>query len=337
MSVLSEARFDEISSKFKNLGPILVVGDLGIDKYTYGDVRRISPEAPVPVLEVTKEWLKLGLAANISHNLDTLNVPSTLCGVIGEDMNGKVFHNLMKESSLSSDCLIGVPGRPTTFKERMVTNTQQICRVDYETKELINPAVTKQILEMVQKEADSHSALIIEDYAKGTFSRELIAGLVEIFKGQNKLITTDPSKTTHPLFYEGVTLLKPNQIESELMVQSLGYRETSIEKMAEILVDKLKLEKVVITMGGDGMALLDTANNKGLEVIPTVATEVFDVSGAGDTAISAITSALLAGGTLKEACWIGNCASGVVVGKTGTATVSLNELKSFHHRISKTL
>ncbi|MCK5883830.1 MAG: bifunctional hydroxymethylpyrimidine kinase/phosphomethylpyrimidine kinase [Bacteriovoracaceae bacterium] len=337
MSVLSELRFDEISTGFKSLGPILVVGDLGIDKYTYGDVKRISPEAPVPVLEVSREWLKLGLAANISHNLNTLHVPSTLCGVIGEDLNGKVFHNLMQESSLNSNCLISVPGRPTTFKERIVTNTQQICRVDYESKELVSASVVKQILESVQKEADTHSALIIEDYGKGTFSRELIAGLVEIFSGEKKLITADPSRTTPPIFFEGVTLLKPNQVESELMVQSLGYSDTAIDKMAEILIDKLKLEKIVITMGGDGMALLDTKNNKGLEVIPTLANEVFDVSGAGDTAISAITSALLAGSTLKEACWIGNCAAGVVVGKTGTATVSMEELKSFHKRISQSL
>lgn len=337
MSVLSESRFDEISNGFNRLNPILVVGDLGIDKYTYGDVKRISPEAPVPVLEVSKEWLKLGLAANISHNLDTLLVPSTLCGVIGEDNNGRLFHDLMNESSLRTDLLVKVPGRPTTFKERVVTKTQQICRVDYESKESICNKTTKEILDVVQKEVSTHSSLIIEDYGKGTFSSELIHGLVEIFNGENKLITTDPSRTTPPLFYKGVTLLKPNQIEAEMMVRSLGYSDTKIEKMAEILVDKLDLTMLVITMGGEGMALVDMRNSSGLEIIPTLATEVFDVSGAGDTAISAITSALLAGATLKEACWIGNCASGVVVGKTGTATVSMKELKAFHQRIIKAL
>ena len=337
MTVLSIERFNKITEQFKNIAPIFVVGDVGIDKYTYGDVKRISPEAPVPVLEVTKEWLKLGLAANISHNLDTLQVRSSLCGVIGQDLNGKIFNDLMRESNLLSDHLVEVSGRPTTFKERIVTNTQQICRVDYESKDAISNDIVSSLLKKAESSADAHSSLIIEDYAKGTFNLELVQGLTKIYKDQGKIVATDPSRSTPAHFYKGVTLLKPNRVEAELMVAQLGYREKSVEKMAEILMDKLDLTMLVITLGGDGMGLLDGRNSKGLKVIPTVATEVFDVSGAGDTAISAITSALVAGASLEEACWIGNCASGVVVGKTGTATVSLQELALFHRRIIECL
>ncbi len=337
MTVLSIDRFNKITSQFKNIAPILVVGDVGIDKYTFGDVKRISPEAPVPVLEVTKEWLKLGLAANISHNLDTLQVSSSLCGVIGQDLNGKIFNDLMRESNLHCRHLVEVAGRPTTFKERIVTKTQQICRVDYESKDSVTDEVVEALLNKAEASVAEHSALIIEDYAKGTFNQKLVQGLTQIFKQQGKIVATDPSRSTPALFYKGVTLLKPNRVEAELMVNQLGYREKSVEKMAEILMDKLDLTMLVITLGGDGMGLIDGRNAKGLKIIPTVATEVFDVSGAGDTAISAITSALVAGASLEEACWIGNCASGVVVGKNGTATVSLQELALFHRRISECL
>lgn len=337
MTVLSIDRFNQITEKFQSIDPIFVIGDVGIDKYTYGDVRRISPEAPVPVLEVTKEWLKLGLAANISHNLDTLHVKSSLCGIIGDDLNGRVFNDLMHESNLEIDCLVPVLGRPTTFKERIVTNTQQICRVDYESKDGISADVVKRLLGKAEEKVSGHGALIIEDYAKGTFNFELVQGISKIFKEQGKLVATDPSRSTPAHFYKGVTLLKPNRIEAEMMVEQLGYREKSVEKMAEILIDKLDLTMLVITLGGDGMALIDTRTSQSIKRIPTLATEVFDVSGAGDTAISAITSSLVAGASLEEACWIGNCASGVVVGKTGTATVSLQELSHFHKRIIECL
>lgn len=337
MSIISTDSFNNIVSKFPKVDPILVIGDLGIDKYTHGDVKRISPEAPVPVLEVTKEWLKLGLAANVSHNLNTLGVKSTLCGVIGEDLNGKIFDNLMNECSLGPEGLIRIAGRPTTFKERVVTNTQQICRVDYESKDMIKSNVVEQVIGRVDQLKSGHGAVIIEDYAKGLFSESLISGIVDLFKGTDKIVAVDPSRTTPPMFYKGVTLLKPNQVESELMVQNLGYRETNIDKIAEILIDKLDLTMLIITMGGDGMALVDTRISDKLTVIPTVATEVFDVSGAGDTAISAITSSLLAGASLEEAAWIGNCASGVVVGKSGTATLSIAELTEFHAHLQQTL
>lgn len=333
--IISPKRFNEIISQFKSIDPIIVVGDVGIDKYTFGEVKRISPEAPVPVLEVTKEWLKLGLAANISHNLYTLGVKSTLCGVVGDDNNANLFDNLLEDEKLNTWGIVRTKSRPTIFKERVTTNTQQICRIDYESSEPIDEETEQKILQRVEEFVESHKALIIEDYAKGTLTKNLIASLISKFKAKGKLVAVDPGRSTPPLYYKGATLLKPNLSEAKIMVESLGYKEKKLENMAKILVEKLDLQMLVITLGAEGMALLDVKNQPELKIIPTVANEVFDVSGAGDTAISVLTSALLAGATLEEAAWIGNCASGVVVGKKGTATVNLEELNNFYQQLVK--
>jgi rfaE bifunctional protein kinase chain/domain len=332
-NIITQERFDTIVASFSSLNPLIVVGDVGIDKYTFGEVKRISPEAPVPVLEVTKEWLKLGLAANISHNLKTLGIKSTLCGVVGEDINANVFDNLLEEEHLNTWGIVRTKSRPTIFKERVTTNTQQICRIDYESSEEINSDVEQKLLARVKDFSKTHQALIIEDYSKGTLTEKLISTLITDFKSQGKLVAVDPGRTTQPLFYKGATLLKPNLSEARLMVESLGYKEKKIENMAKILLEKLCLDMLVITLGSDGMALLDRKNMNEVSIIPTVANEVFDVSGAGDTAISVLTSALVAGASLEEAAWIGNCASGVVVGKKGTATVNLDELRFFYKNL----
>jgi rfaE bifunctional protein kinase chain/domain len=333
--IISANRFNEITSKFSQIDPIIVVGDVGIDKYTYGEVKRISPEAPVPVLEVTKEWLKLGLAANISHNLNTLGVKSTLCGVVGSDNNANIFDNLLEDEKLNTWGIVRSKSRPTIFKERVTTNTQQICRIDYESSEAIDAETEQKVLARVNEFVKNHKALILEDYAKGTLTQSLISSLIKTFKAEGRLVAVDPGRSTPPLYYKGATLLKPNLSEARLMVENLGYKEKKLENMAKILVEKLDLEMLVITLGADGMALLDVKKQPELKIIPTVANEVFDVSGAGDTAISVLTSALLAGATLEEAAWIGNCASGVVVGKKGTATVNLEELSSFYQKLVK--
>lgn len=332
-NLINEKRFLEITNQFKTLAPICVIGDVGIDKYTYGEVRKISPEAPVPVLEVRKEWLKLGLAANISHNLQTLEINSTLCGVIGDDAHANVFENLLEESGLKIWGLVRDATRPTIYKERVTTNVQQICRIDYEVLTPISSEIEKQLVLKNHDFFDQHQALIIEDYAKGTLTQSLIRTCMDKYKEAKKIVAVDPGSSTPPLFYKGATLLKPNFKEANLMVQSLGYQEKDLEVMARLLVDKLELEKLVITLGGEGMAMIDTLTDGQLKIIPTVANEVFDVSGAGDTAISLLTAALLAGASLEEAAWIGNCGSGVVVGKKGTATVSLLELQDFHQNL----
>lgn len=335
---LTPEKFEKITHNFSSLKPILVVGDLGVDKYTFGDVKRISPEAPVPVLEVEKEWNKLGLAANVSDNLKSLEVPSTLCGVIGDDARASLVEHLLEERGLKTWGLVRDPSRHTTYKERVTTATQQICRIDYETKDAISEDISRRVSSRIEEFSSTHSGVIIEDYGKGLFSEALCQRIIKDFRDKNLLVAVDPSRSSPPLWYKGATLLKPNRLESHMMVEALGFfKERNLEKIAEILVDKLKLEKIIITLGADGMAMLDTKLNSSLKIIPTAANEVFDVSGAGDTAIAAISSALLSGADLEEAAWVGNCAAGVVVKKRGTALCSINELREYYVNLAKLL
>ena len=334
MSIISKERFLYILDNFQKSKPILVVGDVGIDKYTFGSVKRISPEAPVPVLEAKEETIKLGMAANISHNLNTLNLKSTLCGLIGKDSHGELFKSVLKKSNITLDGIIETSLRMTTCKERITTNVQQICRVDYESREIIDEKSEKNIFKNIEKMADTHGAIILEDYSKGIFSESLTQNIIQLARQKKIICTVDPGKLTPPEYYHGAMLLKPNRDEAIAMSRSLGGRSFELIDVANTLVEKLDLKMLVITLGAGGMAMMDRDGDGQLKTIPTVAREVFDVSGAGDTSISAITASLLAGSTFEEAVWIGNCASGVVVGKRGTATVSCQELISFYNRIN---
>jgi rfaE bifunctional protein kinase chain/domain len=326
--MITTERFNEIVGQFKQLRPILVVGDVGVDKYTLGHVKRISPEAPVPVVEVSTEWMKLGLAANVSDNLKSMGVNSTLCGVIGDDLNASKLEGLLEDSHLKTWGIVRDPNRMTTFKERIVTEVQQVCRIDYETKDAIDNDTYYRLKDRFEQFKQEHSAFIIEDYGKGLLRENVISYLVDQAKEMNLLLAVDPARSTPPQWYKGATLLKPNRAECEIMVNALGYNKTSsLDEMARILVDKLELEKIIITLGAEGMVMLDTKVSEQLKSIPTVAKEVYDVSGAGDTAISAIVASMAAGATLEEAGWIGNCASGVVVAKKGTALCSQDELR----------
>ena len=334
--ILTQEKFQTIISSFSKLNPILVVGDLGVDKYTFGEVRRISPEAPVPVLEVSKEWNKLGLAANVSDNLKSLEVTSTLCGVIGEDSRADLVEHLLEERGLNTWGLVRDKSRMTTYKERVTTSTQQICRVDYETKDQIDDETLKRVVGRIQQFSETHSGVIIEDYGKGLFSETLCQRIISIYKEKKLMVAVDPSRSSPPTWYKGATLFKPNRLEAHIIVEAMGYfKERNLETIAKILVDKLQFEKVIITLGADGMAMLDTKGNGELQLIPTAANEVFDVSGAGDTAIAAITASLLAGASLEEAAWVGNCAAGVVVKKRGTALCSKEELSEYFQNLRK--
>lgn len=336
--MITESRFNEIISKFSSIKPILVVGDVGVDKYSSGIVKRISPEAPVPIIEVNKEWYKLGLAANVSDNLKSLGIESTICSVIGSDQNANTLEGLLEESSLKTWGIVRDKSRMTTFKERIVSESQQICRVDYETKTHLDLQIQNKLIERILEFSNSHSSIILEDYGKGLLTEEVCSEVFKLAKEKNLSVAVDPSRTTPPLWYKGASLLKPNFLEASLMVKSLGYlEEMKVSEMAKILIDKLSLDQVIITLGSKGMGMIDAKANGEYIEIPTVAREVFDVSGAGDTAISAIMASISAGASLEEAAWIGNCASGVVVGKRGTALVTSEELSDFYINLKNNL
>ncbi len=335
--VLSKERFEEITCGFEKIDPIMVVGDVGLDKYTYGTVERISPEAPVPVLNVTKSWFKLGMAANVSENLKSLGARSTLCGIVGDDVHADVFENFLAKADLSTDGLVRDADRPTIVKERIVTGVQQICRVDYEDNSPLSEKARLDLFDCIQKLLPEHSAIILEDYAKGVFSGELCQEIIKAARRENKMVLVDPGRHAHPIWYKGASLIKPNQVECRTIVDVLGYHnEKELPQLVRIISQELEIENVIVTLGPGGMGIYHAGRND-LTVIPTVATEVFDVSGAGDTAISAVAASLLTGATLEEAAWIGNSASGVAVSKKGTANVSLDELRSFFKRLYKSV
>ena len=333
MSTLLKSRFHKLISKFSTCKPLLVVGDIGVDKYTQGQVQRVSPEAPVPIVEVQKEWKKLGLAANVLDNLNALHIQGTLCGVCGNDKMGESLKDLLKKKNLHTGGIIDDDTRPTVVKERVGTPFQQICRIDYEQNTPIKKNIEESLLKGILDREEGHDGLIIEDYGKGVLTQSLLTTLIQTFREKKHLICVDPARTTPPSHYRGCTLLKPNQEEVSLMVEKLGYshRDKNLQQMSEILSDKLLVEKIVITLGAKGMALYDSKG--GFQLVPTVGTEVFDVSGAGDTAISVLTASLQAGSTLEEAAQMANLAASVVVKKLGTATVNLDELKAAYQKV----
>ena len=256
----------------------------------------------------------------------------------GEDKYADLLENLLEERGLNTWGLVRDQQRKTTFKERVTAGVQQICRIDYETTGPIKDKLEDKLIERFEELLEGQKAIIIEDYCKGTLTERVIFNAIRDFKSKGKLVAIDPGLNTPPRFYKGASLLKPNFKEAKSMVKSMGYMDEDLDSIAKILVEELELDMLVITLGPKGMALIDNINRPGeLIKIPTLASSVFDVSGAGDTAIALLTATLLAGGTLEEAAWISNCGSGVVVGKIGTATVTLGELREFHLKISQDL
>lgn len=323
-------RVSEIVESFSQLKSILVLGDVGIDKYTYGNVSRISPEAPVPILEVSKEWTKLGLAANVIDNLSSLKVPSTLCSVIGDDSWGNQFESLLEDNHCKTWGIIREEGRRTIVKERIVTSTQQIVRVDYENKNPFTSETYDKVLNRIDEIAEDQSAAILEDYYKGFFNLEFSQEIIKKCKSKNLFLAVDPSRYSNPDCYLGCDLLKPNFAEAKEMVFKITKKQ--LDEPAEILkilANELEIPRVVVTLGEKGMGVLDSKNSDEVYLIPTVQSEVFDVSGAGDTAIATLVSSLQSGASMYEAGVIANCASGTVVAKRGTATVYASELLNY--------
>jgi rfaE bifunctional protein kinase chain/domain len=327
---MKEQRFIEILNNISKIKNIAVIGDVGIDKYTFGVVERISPEAPVPVLEVSKQWTKLGLAANVSDNLIGLKAKTTLCGVIGNDNHADQFEELLEQRNLSTWGIVRSDERTTTFKERIVADTQQICRIDYESKKQVDQKSRAFLFDRIKELSSEFDAVIIEDYAKGLVNEEFAQNIIELFKSKGKPVIVDPSRYNPISWYRGATLIKPNLKEAKLLVKEFS-KNTQWETpdLCQSFIDNLGIEQVVITLGESGMGLMKKGESYGH--IPTKAKSVYDVSGAGDTCVALLTIGLLCGASLEEAAWIANLGAGVVVGKKGTATVTKEELIQYFH------
>ena len=322
-SILKYNRGIEILGNFKK-GTVLVIGDLVMDHFIWGKVRRISPEAPVPVVEINSESLMLGGAANVVNNIHSLGGRVLVCGVIGKDDAGKKLVHELKQKGIPSDGVIVEGDRPTSVKTRIIAHSQQVVRFDREKRDKIHLDAMKAIIDHTKKKIGSVDAIVISDYAKGVISEELVEEVINIARKNNKPVAVDP-KVSHFDFYKNVSIITPNNDEAS---QASGIDiedDASLLRAGEVLLNKLGSDAILITRGEHGMSLFE--NNGGITHIPTVAKEVYDVSGAGDTVIGTVALAIASGASFKEAAVISNFAAGIVVGKVGTATVTPEELK----------
>ena len=307
--------FEHIFSNFKNK-KILVIGDIVLDRYIWGRVNRISPEAPVPIVEVTDEDFLLGGSANVAHNIVSLGGNATVLGIVGRDRAGDALKRLLGEKGIDS-CMFD-DQRPTIVKTRVKAHNQQIVRFDREDKKKVSGKTFDALIGSVRRAVRDHDAIIISDYKKGVVSSELVAEVVKAARPKKKFIAVDP-KTGHFHCYKNVSLITPNLMEASHGSGIEIKDEKSLVKAGRILLRKLPCKAVLITRGEEGMSLFDKNT---VTHIPTVARHVYDVTGAGDTVIATFTLAYASGASLKDAAIISNHAAGIVVGEVGTAVTT---------------
>jgi len=303
---------------------ILVLGDIMLDQYIWGDATRISPEAPVPVVNVFKDTWDAGGAANVALNLASLSVQADILGVCAEDDAAAKLRTIFDERKVGHAHLQTTAAAPTIRKTRVVVQKQQICRID---RESAPSAYALQGGDALRQASAGANAVIVSDYAKGVVTAEVLRELVDICASQETMLALDP-KPRRRLAYEGVDLMTPNRSESlELAEISIGlHDEFPAEDVVCAIWERYHPHKLVVTLGGDGMLLAQ--QGKIIGQLPTRAQEVFDVSGAGDTVIAVLTAALAAGASLEDAAQLANAAAGVVVGKFGPATVTPDQLRA---------
>jgi len=325
MTVATESKkLSRIIDRFSK-ARVLVVGDVMIDHYIWGSVSRISPEAPVPVVNVTRETVLLGAAANVVNNIRALGGDVGICGVIGHDDAGKQLQHLLHAQEIPTDGLIADAGRSTTIKTRVIAHQQQMVRFDRETRDGITRETHRRIFEHVAARAsDGLDAIVISDYCKGVVTKGLVRDIVRLARKRGIIVSVDP-KVSHFGIYSGVTILTPNTKEASLGARIEIEDDASLLRAGKGLLARLACDAVLITRGEHGMSLFEKGGR--ITHIPTVAREVFDVTGAGDTVISALTLAMATGARISDAAKIANYAAGIVVGVVGTATVSPAQLK----------
>ena len=321
---MTHDRFKALLKKFSSTR-VLVVGDLMLDEFIWGTVDRISPEAPVPVVWVERESAMPGGAANVAGNVQALGGQARLVGVIGQDACGQRLTHELQERGISTEDVLIEPDRPTTAKTRVVAHHQQVVRIDREKTHPVAGQLLRRLVETATAAVPEVDGIIIEDYGKGLITPGLLKPLVSLAKRQKKVIAVDP-KEEHFRYYRGVTALTPNKKEAALAAKRSITDEASLLQAGRAILRTLKPEVLLMTLGEEGMCLFGPKGAKPVK-IPTVAQEVFDVSGAGDTVIATFTLARAAGASFLEAAVIANAAAGVVVGKVGVATCSPAELE----------
>ncbi|MBC7746102.1 MAG: D-glycero-beta-D-manno-heptose-7-phosphate kinase [Flavobacterium sp.] len=313
--------------KFSDLN-ILIIGDVMMDTYLWGKVERISPEAPVPVVSITKKENRLGGAANVALNVQSLGASPLICSVIGDDAEGKEFLNLLRDQKLSTDGIVTIPDRPTTVKTRVIGHNQQIVRVDAETDTQISLEYRLQIFEKIKKiiEDQKIDAIIFEDYDKGLLSEELINITVELANRKNILTVADPKKRNF-LCYKNVSLFKPNlkELKEGLKVDIEPNNINEINDAVKLLQNLIQADFVMVTLSELGVYI---SSKNGYKVLPAHIRNIADVSGAGDTVIATATLCLAAGLDEFTTAVIANLAGGLVCEQVGVMPISYDLLLS---------
>jgi D-beta-D-heptose 7-phosphate kinase/D-beta-D-heptose 1-phosphate adenosyltransferase len=303
---------------------VLVVGDVMLDHFIWGTVRRISPEAPVPVVEVSSESRMPGGAANVAVNLRALGAKTAMVGITGRDENGLVLKRLLTERGIETRGLLSLESVATTKKSRVIAHHQQVVRVDRDRPPSLSPRDTESLLRKIRRRIPGCGAVILEDYGKGTLTQEVVDEVKTMCRKFGVISALDP-KLGHELDLDGIDLCTPNLEEARSLGRDFPKPSHDLPARGEALRKALGLVSLLITLGEDGMALF--SRDCPPYRIPTHAREVFDVSGAGDTVISVFTAALAAGGKANEAAFLANLAAGIVVAKLGTAAVTPRELR----------
>jgi len=304
--------------------PIVVTGDLMLDQFVWGEVERISPEAPVPVVRISRESFHLGGAANVASNLAVLGARPLLIGVVGEDDAGKRLLQELEQRAISTEGVIVVSGRATTVKTRIIAGHQQVCRTDRESTGSVSDKPLEQIRKRYRASLSEAKAVILSDYAKGALPAWLVPEFIRFGLEAGTFVAVDPKAGDFSIYAEA-SLITPNKKEAERASGIEIVDEDSFVRAGRELLRVSRAKHLLITRGEEGMTLFEEDETVH---ISTVAQEVFDVTGAGDTVIASLTLAVAAGGSVQEAAVLANHAAGVVVGKLGTATATVEEMRA---------
>jgi D-glycero-beta-D-manno-heptose-7-phosphate kinase len=319
--MLTRARASEILDTLRDRN-VVVLGDVMLDEFVWGDVTRISPEAPVPVVDVRRESVHLGGAANVLANLVALGARGSVIGVIGNDAAGERLKTGLRDLGAQDQCLIVDETRPSTIKTRIIAHSQLVVRADRESRTQVNGHLEEKIVASLKEALKEADAFVVSDYDKGVVTPAILREILPLAY-ERVPVLIDP-KLRNFNAYRPATLVTPNHLEALRMSDSEDHSDDGSHHAAKVIREKLGCDAVLITRGDRGMMLLE-ANGEPVYV-KTAAREVYDVTGAGDTVIAALASALSAGATMLEAASLANHAAGIVVGKVGTATASAAEL-----------
>ncbi|MFQ5540283.1 MAG: D-glycero-beta-D-manno-heptose-7-phosphate kinase [Candidatus Binatia bacterium] len=324
-SIISRRKLLALVSRFRR-SRLLVVGDLMLDRFIWGEVERISPEAPVPVVRVTSEGLRLGGAANVIHNIRSLGGHVTACGVLGKDEPGKQLLRSLKKIGISTAGVFSESNFQTTQKSRVIAHPrhQQLVRMDHENHGEIGEGVRERIRQFVEREASRYDGVVLSDYGKGIVHPELLRLISRLALKKGILCVVDPKKENYRK-YRDVSLVTPNKEEASEASGIEIRDQASLQKVGKALLKMWQAKSVLITRGQEGMSLFSQDGTSGY--YPTAARDIFDVTGAGDTVVATCALVLASRGTVEEAAVMANLAAGVVVGEVGTAAVPVDRLK----------